>query len=237
MPTTPQQGKRKKAKGKRKIGKGRLVLFPFAFFLLPCLGCPPRIDERARAYTEDGLDLFQRGDYFNARESFEEALVKQPGDANLLYNIGQCYDRQGKTDRAEEYYRRCLGQSGNHANCRHAFAVLLRQTSRQHDADQMVQDWLAAEPELPDAYVEDGWRRRQAGDVDGALKRYQQALHLNPHHVRALIELGMLYESWQLSERALVLYEKALAEDPKQPGLVEQIHALHLKGVRRPRPD
>jgi Tfp pilus assembly protein PilF len=205
--------------------------------LLAILGCPPRIDERARAYTEDGLELFQRGDYLNARESFEEALVKQPGDANLLYNIGQCYDRQGKMDRAEEYYRRCLGQSANHANCRHAFAILLRGTGRQTAADQMVEEWLAAEPELPDAYVEDGWRRRVAGDIDGALKRYQQALHYDPHHVRALVELGILYETWQLPERALVLYEKALAQDPKQPELVQQIQLLRTKSVGRPKPD
>jgi tetratricopeptide (TPR) repeat protein len=211
-----------------------ICLAPLAFLLA---GCPPRIDERAREFTEDGVQLFQRGDYLNARESFEEALARQPGDANLLYNIGHCYDRQSKVDKAEEYYQLCLRKSPNHAACRHSLATILLRSGRRAEADRMVQDWLAAEPELPDAYVEDGWRLRQAGDLDAAKGRFQQALQRDGHHVRALIEMGLLFESQQLPERALNLYEKALARDPKHPGLAERIQALHTRGVGRPKPD
>src|SRR5262249_26091618 len=157
--------------------------------LVTCLaGCPPHVDERARAFTEDGIHLFRRGDYFDARESFEAALALQPGDANLLYNVGQCYDRQGKVGKAEEYYHLCLGRSANHASCRHALAVLLTRAGRRADADRMVLEWLAAEPELADAYAEEGWRLRQNGELQQAMGRFHQALERDPHHVRALTE-------------------------------------------------
>src|SRR5262249_35672747 len=104
--------------------------------LLPALpGCVPRVDERARAYAEDGVSRFQAGRYRDAGESFEAALERQPGEANLLYNVGQCYDRQGAPAKAQEFYQLCLQRAENHAACRHALAVLLLRTGRRGEAE------------------------------------------------------------------------------------------------------
>ncbi len=215
-----------------------LLLFPLAFVLFAALpGCLPHVDERAREFSEDGVSLFQRGEHGHACECFEAALALQPRDVNLLYNIGQCQDRLGKTAKAEEAYTQCLLASANHAPCRHALALLLLRSGRRADAEKMIQAWLAAEPKRPDAYAEEGWRLRQDGDIDAAKARLQQALALDPQNVRANVELGVLYEHLELPERALALYERALARDPKQDELVDRINALKVKGVRKPRPD
>ena len=58
-------------------------------------GCLSPQDERFQDYTADGVNLFRHGDYYDARESFQAALALQPDNAGLLYNIGECYDRQG----------------------------------------------------------------------------------------------------------------------------------------------
>src|SRR5207248_479584 len=80
---------------------------------------------RVQQFSEEGVYLYQRGEYQNARECFEVALQLQPADANLMFNVGQCYDHQGKADKALEYYQLCLSRSGNHARCRHSLALLL----------------------------------------------------------------------------------------------------------------
>ena len=88
---------------RRRLSRLCLVLFPFSFFLFPWLpGCLPRVDPRVQEFSDDGVYLFERGDYEHARETFEYALKLQGEDANLLFNIGQCYDRQGKAAKAEE---------------------------------------------------------------------------------------------------------------------------------------
>jgi tetratricopeptide (TPR) repeat protein len=228
-----------RAKARSVAGRELRALLPFlSLLLLPalpgCLTCP---DERVQQFTEDGIYLYQRGDYGHARECFEAAAELQPGDANLLYNIAQCHENLGKVDKAQEYYRLCLDRSANHARCRHSLAVLLFRTGRAAEADRMIHDWLASEPELPDALVEDGWRLRQEGQLQQAQARFQQALHHDPHHVRALTEMGLLYEQLQLPERALTLYQRALTRDPKQGELVERVNALKTKGVGLPKPD
>src|SRR5205823_642063 len=151
---------------------------------------------------EDGVYLFQRGDFRGARETFEVALELSPNDPAVLYNLGQCHDRQNNADRAEHFYQLCLQEDPNHAPCRHALAVLWFRTGKRNDAEHMIEDWLAREAKRADAYVEDAWRLRQDGELTQAQARLQQALELEPRNVRALTELGLLFELLELPERA-----------------------------------
>jgi tetratricopeptide (TPR) repeat protein len=199
-------------------------------------GCASTEVDRVRIYNDEGVHLFEQGDYLTARECFQSALALAPEDAGLLFNIGKCYYSQGNVARAEEIYRECLSREPNHARCRHALTVLLVNTNRRKEAVYMIESWLAKEPKLADPYTEDGWLWRQAGDLPQAQARLQQALDRDPHNLRALTELGLVYEDLGLSERALVLYERALAIDPRQPNLVQRINRLEAQKIGRPKP-
>ena len=70
----------------------------FAGFVLCLGGCGPSVQESLRTYNEDGVYLFQHGQYDGARQNFEAALALQPENTGMLYNIGECYDHQGRKD-------------------------------------------------------------------------------------------------------------------------------------------
>lgn len=200
-------------------------------------GCAAPSDDRAREYASDGVHLYQNGDYRSARESFDAALALRPEDPVLLYDAGQCCERLGDAARAEQLYGKCLEQAPNHVACRHAQTQLLVRQNRRPEAVQMVQGWLAREPKLAAPYAEDAWLWAQAGDLPRAQARLQQAIDLDPHDVRALTELGRLYEQMQRPERALVLYERSLAQDPRKPEVQARVNALLTSGVKRPHPE
>jgi Tfp pilus assembly protein PilF len=200
-------------------------------------GCAPTSQDRVRDYNEDGLHLYRQGAYDQAAQTFEAALALEPGDAALLYNAGQCYDRAGDAARAESYYKACLQKAPNHAACRNALAGLMVRHGRRDDAVNMVEGWLASQPKLAAAYAADGCLRHQLGDLPAAKLRLEQALELDPHDRRALIELGLVYEALQRPERSLVLYERALDEDPHQDEVAARLRRLQEQGVKRPRPD
>jgi type IV pilus assembly protein PilF len=206
--------------------------------LIVSLGsCAPTAQERLSDYSQDGFYLFQRGEYSAARECFQAALALRPEDPDLLYNLGACYDRQGQTAKAEQAYGECLQRSANHADCRHALAVLLVHDRRQAEAARMVEGWLAQQPKLADAYAEDGWISRQVGDLPRAKTRFQQALQSDPHNARALIELALVYEAEQRPDYARVLYERILERDPHQPDVVNRLNNLLTQGTRLPHPE
>jgi len=205
--------------------------------LMLAAGCAPTGQERARDYNEDGVYLFQRGDYRSARESFQAAQALTPEDRGLLYNVGQCYDRLGDSANAERCYRDCLQRAANHADCRHALAALLLRGGRGGEAKAMVEEWLAREPKLAAAYAEHGWLLFQAGDLPGAQTRLQQALELDPQDPRALVEMARVYEALQRPDRAVVLYERILQREPRQVEIQRRLNQLQAQGVSRPRPD
>jgi Flp pilus assembly protein TadD len=200
-------------------------------------GCDTEKQERFQQFNDEGVHLFQHGDYVGAREHFEVALGMDAKNANVLYNLGQCNDRMNQVAKAEACYKQCLELSANHAECRHALAVLLYRTGHSRDADKLIGDWLIAEPERSDAYAEDGWRLRRSGEFVQAVGRFQQALHYDPRNVRAMVELGQLYEEHQQPEFALAVYQRALAVDPKQAELVVHVNDLRAKGIKAPLPE
>jgi Tfp pilus assembly protein PilF len=200
-------------------------------------GCVTLEQERFRDYNEDGVLMFEHGRYRDARESFQAALKYKPDDPGLLYNIGQCYDREGQYIRAEKAYQDCLKLAANHEPCRNALAAVWVRTGRKADASSMIEGWLTREPGLAGPYALDGWYWRQAGDTTKAQARLQQALEIDPQNVLALTEMGQIYESMQRPDRALALYERARAKAPREAELTNRVNALLTKGAGRPQPE
>jgi protein O-GlcNAc transferase len=200
-------------------------------------GCVSTDDQRLRDYNDDGVSLFQRGAYNDARESFQAALALKPGDPNLHYNLGQCYDRLGQTDLAEKAYRDCLQQSPNHPECLHALTALLVRRQRRGEADQLVEDWLRRDPKSAAAYAEYGWLCAQDKDYPKALAACEHAYQLDPHDVHALNELGQIYQSLNRPDRALAMYERSLECRPGQTDVGALVSRLKEQGAGAPHPD
>lgn len=208
-----------------------------SLILLAASACTPGHTELVRHHTEDGVRAFARGSYGDARDCFKAALALKPGDADLLYNLGQCHERLGQNDQAEAIYRQCLAGETEHADARHAWVVLMVNTKREDEAKRTVVGWINARPRLAGPYVEDAWLRARDGDLDSARRRYQQALGMEPNNPRALTELAAIYEKLGRPDRALVLYERALEAKPGQPEIAKLVSRMRQDGVTGPRPD
>ena len=200
-------------------------------------GCISATEERLQQYNDDGIYLFQKGDFGDARLSFLAALALKPDDPAILYNIGKCYDRQDVRAKAELYYNRCLHEEPNNAACRRALVALLARDGRTPEASRMVEDWLIREPKKAEPYALDGLLWHQAGDLPKAQGRLQQALGIEPHNVDALIELGLVYEAMHRLDRAQAIYERVLELEPNQPDVIARLNLLQHQGVGRPMPD
>jgi Flp pilus assembly protein TadD len=217
------------------MAMGRWVCFCLA--VVGMVGCETTQPTRFRDYNEDGVYLFQRGRYADAQESFQAALAIQANDPGVLYNLGECRDRLGDPKRAEAYYRDCLSRAPNHLACRHSLVVLLVRQGRRPEASRLVQDWILREPKSVSPYVEDGWLAHQDGDLPRAQARLQQALEIDPHNEQALMELGLVYEELKRPDRALVIYDRILQQNPNQSSVTTRVNFLLAKGARPPHPD
>ncbi|HEX5270849.1 MAG TPA: tetratricopeptide repeat protein [Gemmataceae bacterium] len=215
----------------------RRLLGVVGLALLGAGACAPTAQDRVRDYNDVGLNLYRHGTYDRAAESFEAALALEPGDPGLLFNAGQCYDRLGNAAKAEQYYTACLQKAPDHAGCRNALAALMLRQGRRDEATHMVEGWLASQPKLAAAHAAHGCLLHQLGDLPAAKLRLEQARELDPHDVKALVELGLVWEAMGQPDRALDCYERALDEDPHQDDVAGRVNRLQSQGVKRPLPD
>jgi Tfp pilus assembly protein PilF len=199
-------------------------------------GCDTTAQDKFRLYNEDGIHNFSRGNFREARDSFEQALVLRQDDPVVIFNLAQTHERLGDSKSAEESYRECLRRNPDLADARQAYANFLYKCGRSGDADQMIEQWSVGNEHKTDVLVLQAWRLRQQRAYPAAYDKLQAALVREPHNPRALTELGILYEKMNLSDRSLVLYERALAENPNLFEVRERIEKLKAKGVDRPMP-
>ncbi len=203
--------------------------------LLVCLGgCATAQQGLVREYSDVGFQQYAACNFAGARDSYLAALALRPEDPGLIYNVAQSFDHLGDACHAEQYYVLCLQRSPAHAACRHALAELYLRQGRRDNAVHLVQDWLAREPQRADAYVEDGWLWHQMGDLRRAQGRLQQALEIDPLNERAMVELASVYEGLNRPDLAVLLYTRALQEDPNQPEVARRLGQLQARCAPRP---
>ncbi len=208
-----------------------------ACLMLLAAGCTSTVSERVRAYNTDGVYLFRRGEYRQARDTFQSALDLAPEENSLRYNLAQSFDRLGDADKAEKVYQECLTRDPHNSGCRQALCMLMVKRNRQDDAKRLVAEWLSKEPGNADAYALDGWLYHQAGDLPRAHSRLQQALQFDAGNVAAMNELAIVYEAMRYPDRAYALYERSLEQQSDQPEIIVRVNRLKAQNVSYPRPE
>ncbi len=84
---------------------------------------------------------------------------------------------------------------------------------KMHDASmQTIGKILALEPQQPEAFFLTGVNLREKGDIDRAINAFQKCFELNPEHLDACLNLGLLWEEKD-NPIALKYYDNALRID------------------------
>jgi tetratricopeptide (TPR) repeat protein len=187
----------------------------------------------SRQDNAEGVKLYQQGNYLGAVNSFQQALARQPGNADCFYNLGATYHQQAKVfgreadiQTAEQYYHLCLARNPTHEACRRALAVLLVEENRGPEATAELTEWARIQPTNPAPHVELARLAQEQGNVREAENQLVDALAIDPNNPRALVALGSLREAAGDQGQALADYGRALALDPKQPTVAAKVASL-----------
>lgn len=187
----------------------------------------------SKNYNEQGLKHFQRGDYQQALQAFNQARNANPQEPDSYYNMAAAYHQLAKQDggkqefeQAERLYRQCLKLDNNHAPCYRGLAVLLKDRHRDSEAFELLQDWEEQFPANAGPKVELARFLEENLENEPAREYLMQASRLEPNNPRVLSSLGRLHKKAGKLEDALADYERAYRSNPRQPGLREEIIAL-----------
>lgn len=163
-----------------------------------------------------------------ASEHLNALLASSPDDAAAEALRGQWYEAQSQYADAATWLRKAIGHAPHDVDSYLRLARILREHSEARtpgplgDADRVLDDMVARNPDSYGAYLGRFRARVQAGLNDAAAKTraradVQRALALAPNDIEVLLAAaGFAQGEGQLAE-AMEDTERALAADPKDP--------------------
>jgi tetratricopeptide (TPR) repeat protein len=193
--------------------------------------------------NSQGVRLYDRGQYQEAIQEFQEATYSDPNGADGYYNLGATYHRLGKLRnqpdylaRAETCYRQCLDRDPNHRDCHRGLAVLLAEQGRVDEAFRSIQTWADQHPSSSAPKFELARLHEEFGNKSAAKERLVEAITANPTDSRQWAALGKLREETGEYSQALTDYQRSLQIDPSQADVANRVTALQCAVARQTAP-
>jgi tetratricopeptide (TPR) repeat protein len=143
--------------------------------------------------------------------TLQKALDLQPQNVDLLYLLGQAYERLGKEEVAQ------LQKTAPHSTrSEQLLAESYAVSSEWPSAVIHFQNSLAASPDTPSLHVELGEVLLRAGKLTRAGHEFEEELHLTPNSLRAIVRRGETKLILGDVEGSLQDWNTAMAKDDLQ---------------------
>ena len=167
---------------------------PLSYFLSATYTSTPRYvmtqhPVTSRSTFESGLRFLAAGQYQTALVQFRQALILEPGAADIYYYLGETYRLQGDYQAALDSYQKAINQDANFAP---GFLGRARANLAIHPNADVADDLdtaIALDPHFVEAYIERGIYRITR-NTSAAQKDLQAAVELAPNSALAYLYLA-----------------------------------------------
>jgi predicted TPR repeat methyltransferase len=173
--------------------------------------------ERADALHHLGIVAHQQGRGDEAVRLIARSLELRPVEAGWHNNLGIVLQGRGDLDGAIAAYERATGLDPRHANAINNRGVLLKAKGDLEGAEAAYRSALEADPAHVDACHNLAMLLSATRRVPEAVKYYCRALTLRPGHGDARRLLALAYCVIGEREKAVLLCEEWVAQEPDDP--------------------
>lgn len=174
------------------------------------------------------VDLARSGRLEEARNAFEEVLLEDPRNPDVLYNLGMCFTDLGQPDRAIVALSKSIEHTPKHSNSYVALGYAYSKTGDLENAKKYFMEALKLDPYNSYAMRNLGGLYGTLGDNHKALSYLEESYAINPSDPQTVYGLGHTHESLKDNEKADRYYREVLKADAPA-----QIKSLAKDGLRR----
>lgn len=175
--------------------------------------------EKAVAKRGDSASLFgfyaslldETKQYDKGLATLEAAEKNFPKNTQIMYYLGNIYDRMGKTQKTITKMREVISLDENHFHALNYLAYTLADRGQElEEAEKLALRALDLQPN--DGYILDtvGWVYFKKGNYEEAIRYLEAAFKLKPTESVIAEHLGDAYYVFQLKEKAKDMYLRAV---------------------------
>ena len=181
----------------------------------------------ALAYHNRGAAYYSKKSYDNAVADFTRSLELKPEETDVLLRRGNAYFWAGDLERAMQDYDKGIQLDPKEANFYKGMAKVFFKRGEPDRALEEANRALAIKP-LAGAFNVRGDIYRGKGDLDGAIKDYDECIKIAPEQVNmdAYFGRGMAYKAKGDMKRAAEDLKKAVELKPENADFKKELAAL-----------
>lgn len=176
--------------------------------------------EFAEAHLAQGQILLREGKLDEAAAALQTTLKLRPDDAEAHYTLGNVWQRKGETEAAIVEYQTAIKLAPGNPETHNALGAVLRRKGEAEAAQAEFREAqrllkLKSDRNLAIAATDNGVRRFNEGQLDGAVERFEAAIKLDPHYAPAYYHLSLALRKKGRAAAAQEARRKAEQLDPK----------------------
>jgi chromosome segregation ATPase len=138
-------------------------------------------------------DEFDRQDYLQSENTFQEALKISPDDYFALSNIGVVEFQLGKMTEAEDFLKRAAAKAGNSSFALTTLGIVHYRQQRLDDAEKVLKQATTINPQDFTAHNYLGIVLAASGKGKAGEKEIMTAIEINPQYADAHFNLAVIY--------------------------------------------
>lgn len=160
---------------------------------------------------EQALDLIKSGRYAEAKSLFEEVLLDDPRNPDVLYNLGMCFTDMGQPDKATRVLTKSIEYNPKHSNSYVAMGYAHMSNGNPGEAEHCFQEALRLDPNSSHAMRNLAGIYGKSGDLAKSISYLEKAHRIDPDDARIVYGLGYSYHQAKNFEKADQYYQKVLS--------------------------
>ncbi|HEX9699196.1 MAG TPA: tetratricopeptide repeat protein [Acidobacteriota bacterium] len=190
-------------------------------------------DSESPELFNEGVTLFEAGDYTGAIAKWNEFLTLNPALYQVHGNLGNAYRELGDTDNARIAYQAMLAEEPSNDMANYNLGEMLVEAGQIQEAMPYFEKVLESAPDDPAVYYNVAELYFSEGQMEPAIQYYKRAIEVEPNYLSAHMQLGFAHLNNDDIPAAIAAFEKyieiAPADDPQLP-LVKDVLAAIKSG-------
>ena len=170
---------------------------------------------KSMAHNNLGTAYLSKKRLKEARQSFEVSSALSPSSAEPYINMGHIHARNEEWDKAKLKYDLALKLGANRSQVFFNSGLMRLKLNKPEEAVPFLLEAIKIKNHRFLYHQELGNAFRMVKQYDSALKSYRKVLELEPNHVEAQNNIGVIFWNLKALDKAEVEFKKALAMEDK----------------------
>ncbi len=162
-----------------------------------------------------GYKLYEKGDYEEAVEAYEEAIQHNSAQWGYFFNLGLSYKKLDQKEKALEAFHKALDLNPESYSCNKEIGEILAKSGNFEEARKYYQRATELNPDEPDAFYNLGVCLINLGGSDKAIEALLRTVEIKDDYADAYYSLGTLSIGQNKTEEAVRYLEKFLQLAPE----------------------